>query len=550
MSTDADQAGRRGPILSVGRTAAAEAVGPLDVLAVPVVEGSNGPELAAGCPSRLVVTEGELSLTVDDRRAAAARFSGSVGETLLVGPAGPGPLVCLLGLGRPEAAPQPVTLCRAVAAAVRTAGPGRLGLVVPGPAPADAAPATGSEPDRTGPGPAGALGRAAAEGAVLASYRFTAHRSELGRRGRPASRPEGPAEVVFLVPDGVDDVSFATGVHQGRRAAQAVWFARDLVNEPPSSMTPRRLAEAAVAELGQAAGVRVEVWDDQRITAEGLGGLLGVARGSAEPPRLVWATYEPADPAVVDGRVPHLVLVGKGITFDSGGLSLKTPAGMTTMKTDMSGAAAVLGAISACGDLGVRVRVTALAPITENMPGGAALKPGDVLRARNGKTIEVLNTDAEGRLILADALSLAVEQQPDAIVDIATLTGACVVALGNRIGGLFASDADLRRQVEAAAESVGEALWALPLPDEYRSHIDSEVADMKNVGKDGQAGAIAAAMLLAEFVGDVPWVHLDIAGPARSDEDAGVLTKGGTGFGVRTLLRLAETFAPAAATTS
>jgi leucyl aminopeptidase len=257
----------------------------------------------------------------------------------------------------------------------------------------------------------------------------------------------------------------------------------------------------------------------------------------------VKVSYEPADPLTVDGRIPHVVLVGKGITFDSGGLSLKSPEGMITMKTDMSGAAAVLGAVAACGELGVRVRVTAIAPTTENMPGGRATKPGDVLTTRNGATIEVLNTDAEGRLVLADALALAAELEPDAIVDLATLTGACVTALGMSIAGVFGSDEDLIGRVRAASERAGEGTWTLPLPEEYRSHIDSEIADMKNVGKGGgQAGAIAAALLLARFVAEVPWVHMDIAGPARTDEDSGILVKGGTGFGVRTLLELLEAY--------
>jgi leucyl aminopeptidase len=315
-----------------------------------------------------------------------------------------------------------------------------------------------------------------------------------------------------------------------------------LINEPPSSLTPTRFADTAAEHAAAHPGLSVEVWDEQRIVDEHLGGLLGVAPGSAEPPRLLKVSYEPAAPVTVEGRVPHVVLVGKGITFDSGGLSLKSPDGMVTMKTDMSGAAAVLGAVGACGELGVRVRVTALAPITENMPGGRATKPGDVLTIRNGSTIEVLNTDAEGRLVLADALALAAEMEPDAIIDLATLTGACVVALGMTIAGVFGSDDALIGRVRAASERAGEGTWPLPLPDEYRSHIDSEIADMKNVGKAGQAGAIAAALLLARFVGEVPWVHLDIAGPARSDEDSGILTKGGTGFGVRTLLELLEAY--------
>ena len=241
--------------------------------------------------------------------------------------------------------------------------------------------------------------------------------------------------------------------------------------------------------------------------------------------------------------VPHVVLVGKGITFDSGGLSLKSGEGMMTMKTDMGGAAAVLATLSACGELGVRVQVTAIAPITENMPGGRAIKPGDVLTIRNGLTIEVLNTDAEGRLVLADALSLASELEPDAIIDLATLTGACVVALGNSVAGLFGSDEGLITDVREASARAGEATWPLPLYADYRSQIDSDVADMKNIGKPGQAGAITAALLLERFVDGTAWVHLDVAGPARTDEDKGVLTKGATGFGVRTLLELLDSFA-------
>jgi len=247
---------------------------------------------------------------------------------------------------------------------------------------------------------------------------------------------------------------------------------------------------------------------------------------------------------MIDGRNPHVVLVGKGITFDSGGLSLKTAEGMTTMKTDMSGAAIVLAALSACADLGVRVKVTALAPITENMPGARAVKPGDVLTIRNGSTIEVLNTDAEGRLVLADALSLAAEidPPPDAIVDVATLTGAAVVALGTGMAAIFGSDEPLVERVRRSGDRVGERLWPMPLPEDYADHIESEVADMKNIGRPGQAGSIAAALLLARFTGGLPWAHLDIAGPGRSPESSGYLSKGGTAFGVRTLLALLASY--------
>ena len=324
-------------------------------------------------------------------------------------------------------------------------------------------------------------------------------------------------------------------------------LARDLINEPASSLTPGRFADLAVARFGGVESVSVEVWDEARIEEERLGGLLGVARGSNAPPRLVRIEYRPGDPFVVDGRTPRLALVGKGITFDSGGLSLKTATGMETMKTDMSGAAAVVAAVDAAAALGARIGISALAPLTENMPGGSATKPGDVLTARNGRTIEVLNTDAEGRLVLADALSLAAETGPDAIVDLATLTGAAVVALGKDLAGLLGNDQSLLEAVGAAGARAGEPLWQLPMPEDYRSHIESDVADMRNVGRPGQAGSIAAAMLLREFVAEVPWAHLDIAGPARSDDARYYLTKGGTGFGVRTLVALAtsEEFAHA-----
>jgi len=318
-----------------------------------------------------------------------------------------------------------------------------------------------------------------------------------------------------------------------------VGLARDLVNEPPSSLTPERFAHVVTDRFAGVAELTVEVWDEDRIIAERLGGLLGVAAGSVRPPRLVRVDYRPADPYEFAGRVPHLALVGKGITFDSGGLSLKPPGGMETMKTDMGGAAAVLAAVDAIAALGGRTPVTAWAPMTENMPSGSATKPGDVLTTRSGKTIEVLNTDAEGRLILADGLTLAVEAEPDAVIDLATLTGAAIVALGKEIAGLFSNDDELSDAVRAAGTAAGEPSWPLPLPEDYAAHIESEVADMKNMGRPGQAGSISAALLLQEFVGDVPWAHLDIAGPSRTDDNRGYNSKGGSGFGVRTLVALA-----------
>jgi leucyl aminopeptidase len=291
----------------------------------------------------------------------------------------------------------------------------------------------------------------------------------------------------------------------------------------------------------------VTILDKEAIVEARLGGLLGVAAGSSQPPRLIKLVYEPSPDRArrgPDGTVPTVAFVGKGITFDSGGLALKTPDGMMTMKTDMSGAAVVIATLGACRALGVGVRVLGIAPATENMPGGRAIKPGDVLKIRNGKTIEVLNPDAEGRLVLADGLSLAAEEDPDAIVDLATLTGACVVALGSRIAGLMGNDDRLLSAVQAASERAGEPTWRLPLPDAYRSDIDSDVADMKNTGKGRSAGSLTAGLLLQEFVADRPWAHLDIAGPARSDDDSGEFRKGATGFGVRTLLELLSTYEP------
>ena len=501
-----------------GAATRGQPAGDVAVIGIPVVQGDDGPSVASGVPASLGGGDGTppLDTALDGARAKQRGFKAKVGETFVVTSAGAGPALVYLGCG-PADAVGADTLRRAAAALVRAAGQsGTAELVLPG----DLAQSGGSPL---------AAGQAIAEGAVMASYRFTSHKSEAD-----GSR----VETLVVRGIGVDGAALSEGVVRGSAVASAVCLARDLVNEPPSSMTPSSLAQAAQEYVAGRPGVTLEVWDEDRIAEERLGGLLGVARGSAEPPRLLRAVYEPADPIEIDGRVPHVVLVGKGITFDSGGLSLKSPDGMITMKTDMSGAAAVLATISACGVLGVRVRVTAISPVTENMPGGRATKPGDVLTIRNGRTIEVLNTDAEGRLVLADGLSLATEMQPDAVIDLATLTGACVVALGNSIAGVFGSDQELIERIQAASTRAGESVWPLPLPDEYRSHIDSEIADMKNVGKAGQAGAIAAAMLLAQFVEGVPWAHLDIAGPARSDEDSGVIVRGGTGFGVRTLLEL------------
>ena len=367
--------------------------------------------------------------------------------------------------------------------------------------------------------------RAFAEGVALAAYRFETYKSD----GKPC-------RIKRVTVVGGPPARVQTALDRAAVVVDAVMLARDLVNEPAASVTPKRLAEVA-AEVAKRGGLEVRILDEKAMRAERLGAILGVAQGSDEPPRLIELVYEP------EGRARgHVALVGKGITFDSGGLSIKTADGMTTMKTDMGGGAAVIAAMGALRALGVRTKVTAYVPATENMPGGRAVKPGDVLRARNGKTIEVLNTDAEGRLVLADALSLAVEAQPDAIVDIATLTGAQVVALGKRIAALMGTDDALLEQVQSAAERAGEPMWPMPLPDDYRSHIDSEVADIKNTGVTGQAGTLAGGLFLKEFTADIPWAHIDIAGPARADKDDGYLTQGGTGYGVRTLIEFVAGF--------
>jgi leucyl aminopeptidase len=280
----------------------------------------------------------------------------------------------------------------------------------------------------------------------------------------------------------------------------------------------------------------VQVLSGAQLEKARLGGVIGVGKGSERPPRFVKISYEPA------GAKTTLALVGKGVVFDSGGLSIKSASGMETMKTDMGGGAAVIAAMSTLRDLGVKTRVLGYVPLVENMPSGSAIRPGDVLTMRNGKTVEVLNTDAEGRLILADALSLAAEDKPDAVIDLATLTGACVVALGEGVAGLMGTSDAWITQVRAAADLAGESIWPLPLPAPYRKMLDSEIADMKNISHGGYGGALTAGLFLKEFAGDVAWAHLDIAGPARASSDDGYLVRGGTGFGVRTLVELASSF--------
>jgi leucyl aminopeptidase len=365
-----------------------------------------------------------------------------------------------------------------------------------------------------------AAAEALAEGLALGSYGFADYKE-------PA---EGTAlEAVTVVAKGGKKV--ADAVQRGFTTALAVGLVRDLVNTPGGDLTPAVFAEHA-ADLAAEHGLEVEVLDREAIIAEGLGGLAGVARGSTQEPRLVKLTHRPE--GKVRGRI---ALVGKGVTFDSGGLSIKTSGGMEAMKTDMAGAGAVLGVMTLVPTVAPKLEVTAYLPLTDNMLGGDATRVGDVLRARNGKTIEVLNTDAEGRLILSDALCLAAEAEPDAIIDVATLTGACMVALGDRTAGLMGNHPQLSERLLDAAAAADEALWPLPLPDHLRKTIDSSIADLRNIGTSGYGGALTAGLFLQEFVDGRPWAHLDIAGPASSSSAYDEVSKGGTGFAVRTLAR-------------
>ncbi|MEV0587396.1 leucyl aminopeptidase [Nonomuraea sp. NPDC050310] len=358
--------------------------------------------------------------------------------------------------------------------------------------------------------PAGDLA-AFTEAALLAAYSF-----RIGAPGKP------PVAALTIV--GGDEQA----VRRGEIVAQAVALARDLSNTPASVKNPQWLAERAT-ELGLPA----RVWDEEALQSGGFGGIAAVGQGSASPPRLIQLSYAP------EGAERHVVLVGKGITFDSGGLSIKPTENMKTQKTDMAGGAVVIAVMSALAQVGAPVRVTGLIAAAENMPSGTAQRPSDVITIYGGKTVEVLNTDAEGRLVMADALAYAVaELDPDVIVDIATLTGAISVALGRNVGAVFASDDVLAKELVAAGEESGDRLWRMPLIDDYRPALESPIADLANVeaGSAFSAGSITAALFLREFTGGLPWAHLDIAGVGRSTVDDGIFAKGATGFGVRVLL--------------
>ncbi len=381
-----------------------------------------------------------------------------------------------------------------------------------------------------------AHGRAAAEGVRLANYHFTLYSDEKAKKER-----RHPLRLVTFAGKGLNVRAFTAGTRRGTIEATGAILARDLVNTPSADMTPRTLAEKAREIARGAREISVTIKTGADIEKLGMGAFAAVARGADNPPQFIHLTYKPSSthPAPSSKRI---VLIGKGLTFDSGGYSIKTAEGMETMKVDMAGAAAVLGVFSVLAQWRPTLEVHGIIAACENLISGRAMKPGDIVRARNGKTILVENTDAEGRLTLADALSYAVELKPDALVNLATLTGACIVALGHDIAGLFSNNEGLAGALLSASAASGEPLWRMPLPADYRPHIKSDIADLANVGKEGRAGgAISAALFLEEFVGKTPWAHLDIAGPAYAEKPSlPYIPQGGTGFGVRTLLHFLE----------
>ena len=371
-----------------------------------------------------------------------------------------------------------------------------------------------------------ASGRAIAEGSLLGLYRFDKYKT--GDEDKTEI-----AELAIVESDNAKVKALEVGVSEGSLLADATNLCRNMVNEPANHMTPTRMAEVAL-EVGLEGGLRVEVLDRPQMAELGMGAFLGVAQGSDEPPKLIVLRYT-GDP---DDQSNNLGLLGKGITFDSGGISIKPSEGMGAMKGDMAGGASVIGAMKAIAKLGPSINVTAIVPATENMPSGRAQRPGDIVKAMNGKTIEIDNTDAEGRLVLADALAYARSIGLDRLVDVATLTGAMVVALGKVCSGAFGNDQQLIDRVIEAGKQTGERIWQLPILDEYKEQFKSDVADIKNTG-GRPAGSITGAQIIGEFADGASWVHLDIAGTSRTDKVKGYNTKGATGVPVRTLVRLA-----------
>lgn len=369
------------------------------------------------------------------------------------------------------------------------------------------------------------VAEAITEGCLLGAYRFRKHFTR-------KEENHDINELTILEADQSKLQAVKKGMERGRIIAEATMLARDMVNQPANYMTPSHMADIA-RDIAEKHNLEITVWDREQMEKKGMGAFIGVAQGTKEKPKFIIISYK-GNPS----RKDTVGFVGKGLTFDSGGISLKSQEFMSDMKGDMAGGADVIAAIGAVAALKLKINLTAIIPATENLPGGRALKPGDVLKASNGKTIEVVNTDAEGRLILADALSYAVKTKISPIIDLATLTGACHVALGDMYAGVFSNNQALADKVLKAGKDAGELLWQLPLSEEYKELNKSDVADIKNSG-GRYGGAITAALFLQEFAGDKPWVHIDIAGPFMAEKDKGVLVKGATGFGVRTLVQLA-----------
>jgi leucyl aminopeptidase len=496
-----------------------------DLLVLPVVAGEAGPVAPPVTAAVLAALGTDLAAVT----GGAGRFTGALDDVVLVPAYGAlaAPAVLLVGVG-PDADRTAETLRRAAAVAVGAAGRAATLAValhqagIPDP-PGDH---PGGPPD-----PPGAALAAVAEGTALAAYRFQRHKS--------APEP-GLAAAALLVDDERSLAAAGPVLRRAEVAARATLAARDLVNEPASGLNPATLA-AEASRLAGAAGLDCEVLAGPALRRGRFGAVLAVGGGSATGPRLVRLRYRPATGARRRSRGPgrHVALVGKGVTFDSGGLDLKRGAGMDGMKDDMAGAAAILAAVAAAAELALPTAVTAILPLVENMPGGSAMRPGDVLTARNGVTVEVTNTDAEGRLILADGLALAAEARPDAILDLATLTGSVVHGLGLGCTGVFGNTPALTAEVLAAADRAGELAWELPLIEDYRRFLDSEVADLVNATNE-PGDSVQAALFLREFVAGTPWVHLDIAGPATAKEARYYQPKGASGWGVRTLLAFLE----------
>ena len=506
---------------------------PTDLLVVNLFEGVRSPGGATGAVDKAL--SGLLSDTIRDEQ-----FKGKESQVLMLHTHGkvPAKRVLLVGLGKQQAFALE-TVRRAAGTSVRKAKEVAAQKVT--------SVLHGAGVGGLDPRPAA---EAMTEGALLADYRFLRHKGEENQK----ETERAIEEFIIVERDPAKAKKADAGIEEGTTDAEATIYARDLVNEPPSHLTPTVLATEGRKLKGQS--ITIEVFGRDECAKLGMGAFLGVAKGSEEEPRFIHLSYRPPRPfdktqgalsraevRKLGGKPKKIVLVGKGITFDTGGVQLKERKGMITMKMDMSGAAAVLGLFSALPKLRLPIEVHGIIAATENMPSGGAYKPGDVLRSMNGKTIEVIDTDAEGRLTLADALAFATTLKPDAIIDFATLTGSVVAGLGDQVAGLLGNNQPLLEAVKKAAASAGEMVWPLPLVKEYGETIKSKVADLKNVG--GREGdVIKATLFLAEFVGKIPWAHLDIAGPAYAEKDFNVYTpEGGTGFGVRTMLHYLRSLA-------